>query len=85
MRFLGIIWEDIGRLNSRLSLGIKIAGLILVLVLSYWAWYQGMEYWREQVPTKYSSRPQRGSLVVGSLMAIFACYIVSVIERYCKK
>jgi hypothetical protein len=85
MRFLGIIWEDIRRLNSRLSPVVKIAGLILVLILIYWTWYQGMEYWGERVTTKYRSRPQRGVLVLGALTTILLVYLVSVIERFRKK
>lgn len=84
MRFLKIIWKDIQRLNSQLSPAVKIAGLILVLVLIYWAWYQGAEYWGERVTTRYRSRPQRGVMVGAALGVMFLCYIISVIERYRK-
>ena len=80
-----IIWKDIQWVNSRLAPAIEIAGLILVIALIVWAWYQGAEYWAERVATiKWRSRPQRGGIVLVGLGALFLSYIMWVIERYRK-
>ena len=84
MRFLKIIWDDIRSLNSQLPPAVKIAGLICVMALIYGAWYAGADYWGERINTRFSSRPQRGVIVLGAFISILACYVVSVVERYRK-
>ena len=83
MRFLGIIWEDLRRLNSKLPPAAKITILIVVMLFIFFVWYEGAEYWGEHVMSyKFKSRPQRGSIVAGFFIAAFASYLFWVIDRY---
>ena len=81
MGILRIIWKDILSLNTRFTLAVKIAGLILVVALIVAALHLGADWWNGPVITKHESRPRWAvALVVFGIG--FSVYIGSVIDRY---
>ncbi len=84
MKLLRLIWKDILWLNSRTP-AVKMAGLIIVILLIWGAWYLGTEWWNVKSSSPKSNRPAARwevPLVIFGLALL--CYVIYVIERYRK-
>jgi len=83
MRLLRIIWRDIVSLNSSLTLAVKIAGLIFLVLLIVFGWHLGSDWWNQPFEMKHQPRP-RWSVALLLLALGLLFYMLWVIDRYRK-